>query len=117
MNTETKLRIRWLLTQKEAAIAEANHQTSRGGWLCDLEKHFAAIDAEIEALINPNKDEPPKEEPPNPEPKPKMMRCENWDKCTIYCPKAISHLQKSCCQEPCGSKYGVNGSKCVEVSP
>ena len=46
-----RLKIRHLITQKEAAIAEANMQSAREGWTCDWSICFHELDRQILAAI------------------------------------------------------------------
>ena len=49
---EWSLRVRWLLTKKEALIARANFDTThRDGWLCDYNMLLDEIDKKIEELF------------------------------------------------------------------
>jgi hypothetical protein len=57
---EIHLRIRWLLTQKEATISDGNSMIGRGGyWTYDIMGVCHALDNEISILFNELEKEQP----------------------------------------------------------
>lgn len=47
------LKVRWLITKKEALIANANLDTAhRDGWLCDYNEALAGLDKQLEELFS-----------------------------------------------------------------
>lgn len=49
---EWSLKVRWLLTKKEALIARCNRETMHGdGWLCNYDELLDELDKQLEELF------------------------------------------------------------------